>query len=89
MYSSPNPVDFVDPESGILLQAKEGGEEHSTLCVSRERAERKETVWQTVLARSQSAGVAILNEVKESLPAIAKGEGWGVSSWKLENISEP
>jgi hypothetical protein len=47
---------------------------------SRERAERKETVWQTVLARSQSAGVAILNEVKESLPAIAKGEDWGVSS---------
>jgi hypothetical protein len=26
MYSSPRPVDFVDPASGILLQAKEGGE---------------------------------------------------------------
>jgi len=25
MYSSPRPVDFVDPASGILLQAKEGG----------------------------------------------------------------
>jgi hypothetical protein len=25
MYSFPIPVDFVDPASGILLQAKEGG----------------------------------------------------------------
>jgi hypothetical protein len=26
MYSFPIPVDFVDPASGILLQAKEGGD---------------------------------------------------------------
>jgi hypothetical protein len=37
MYLSPGPVDFIDPASGILFQAKEGGVKYFTHLCKAER----------------------------------------------------